>query len=111
MALPMLPYTGDWGSGKTVRQLAIKRLLARTKPESNRLDARELTQKLTHCQVALLDNLGSLPEWAIDALCRAVTGEGDSMRRLYTVDEDIVIEYQRAILLNSINPPADLSDY
>jgi hypothetical protein len=111
VARPILPYLGDWGSGKTLRQRVIKRLLDPSKPESIRLDAREVIQKLAHCQVALLDNLGSIPEWAIDTLCRAVTGEGDAKRRLYTDEEDVVFEFRRAILLNGINPPADRPDF
>lgn len=111
IARPILLFTGDWGAGKTLRQRVIKRLLDPTKPESIRLDPREIVQKLAHCQVALLDNLGSIPEWAIDTLCRAVTGEGDSKRRLYTDEDDVVFEFRRAILLNGINPPADRPDF
>jgi len=111
VARPILLHTGDAGAGKSTRQRVIKRLLDPTKPESIRLDQREIVQKLMHCQVALLDNLGSLPEWAIDTLCRAVTGEGDSKRRLYSDDDDVVYEFRRALLLNGINPPADRPDF
>lgn len=111
VARPILLYVGDWGSGKTLRQRMIKRLLDPSKPESIRLDAREIVQKLAHCQVALLDNLGSIPEWAIDTLCRAVTGEGDAKRKLYSDEEDVVFEFRRAVLLNGINPPADRPDF
>jgi hypothetical protein len=110
VARPILLFVGDMGSGKTLRQRIIKRLLDPAKPESIRLDAREIIQKLAHCQIALLDNLGSIPELAIDTLCRAVTGEGDSKRRLYSDEEDVVFEFKRAILLNGINPPADRPD-
>ena len=110
VARPILLFVGDMGSGKTLRQRIIKRLLDPAKLESIRLDAREIIQKLAHCQIALLDNLGSIPEWAIDTLCRAVTGEGDSKRRLYSDEEDVVFEFKRAILLNGINPPADRPD-
>ncbi len=111
IARPILAFTGDWGAGKTLRQRLIKRLLDPSKPESIRLDPRELVQKLAHCQIALLDNLGSLPDWGIDALCRAVTGEGDAKRRLYTDEEDVVFEFRRAIMLNAINMPADRPDF
>jgi len=111
VARPILLYTGDMGAGKSLRQRAIKRLIDPSKPESLRVDSRDLTQLLMHCQVAFFDNLGSLPEWAIDALCRAVTGEGDAKRRLYSDDDDFAYEYRRSILLNGINMPADRPDF
>src|ERR671914_466598 len=48
--------------------------------------------------------------WGADTLCRLVTGEADSKRRLYTDDEDVIIELRRAILLNGINVPTDRGD-
>ena len=41
---------------------------------------------------------------------RLVTGEADSKRRLYTDDEDVIIELRRAVLLNGINVPTDRGD-
>src|SRR5918992_532804 len=48
--------------------------------------------------------------WGAATLCRLVTGEADSKRRLYTDDEDVIIELRRAILLNGINVPTDRGD-
>jgi hypothetical protein len=61
--------------------------------------------------VALFDNLSHLQDWAIDILCRLVTGEGDSKRRLYSDDEDVIYELKRLVLVNGINPPADRPDF
>jgi hypothetical protein len=58
----------------------------------------------------MLDNQNTVPEWAADTLCRLVTGEADSKRRLYTDDEDVIIELRRAVLLNGINVPTDRGD-
>jgi hypothetical protein len=58
----------------------------------------------------MLDNQNSVPEWAADTLCRLVTGEADSKRRLYTDDEDVIIELRRALILNGINVPTDRGD-
>jgi hypothetical protein len=58
----------------------------------------------------MLDNQNTVPEWAADALCRLVTGEADSKRRLYTDDEDVIVELRRAVLLNGINVPTDRGD-
>jgi hypothetical protein len=63
-----------------------------------------------HAYIVMLDNQNTIPEWAADTLCRLVTGEADSKRRLYTDDEDFIIELRRAVLLNGINVPTDRGD-
>jgi hypothetical protein len=108
---PILLLTGPQGAAKSSTQRLIKRVLDPGRPESIRLDPREVIQKAAHCQVALFDNLSHLQDWAIDILCRLVTGEGDSKRRLYSDDEDIIYELKRLVLVNGINPPADRPDF
>jgi hypothetical protein len=75
-----------------------------------RFDPRDFLQKASHAYVLMLDNQNTIPEWGADTLCRLVTGEADSKRRLYTDDEDLVIELRRAVLLNGINVPTDRGD-
>lgn len=110
VARPILQTTGVMGSGKTTASRVIKRTFDPTAPETVRIDPRDFLQKASHCYIAMLDNQNSLPEWAVDTLCRLVTGEGDSKRALYTDDEDVVYEMRRAVLLNGINPPTDRGD-
>ncbi len=57
--------------------------------------------------ILMLDNQNALKEGAVDTLCRLVTGEADSKRRLYSDEDDFIFEMKRAILLNGINAPAD----
>src|SRR5215216_2998021 len=102
--------SGAMGSGKTTIQRLIKRLLDPTAPETIRFDPRDFLQKAMHAYVVMLDNQNTIPEWASDTLCRLVTGEADSKRRLYTDDEDFIIELRRAALLNGINVPTDRGD-
>jgi hypothetical protein len=75
-----------------------------------RLDPRDFLQKAAHAYFVMLDNQNTIPEWAADTLCRLVTGEADSKRRLYTDDEDLIIELRRAVILNGINVPTDRGD-
>ncbi len=107
---PILQTTGVMGSGKTTASRVIKRTFDPTAPETVRIDPRDFLQKASHCYIAMLDNQNSLPEWAVDTLCRMVTGEGDSKRALYTDDEDVIYEMRRVVLLNGINPPTDRGD-
>jgi len=107
---PILNANGAMGSGKTTIGRVLKRTWDPTAPETVRLDPRDFLQKMGHCFVGMLDNQNTIPEWAADTLCRLVTGEADSKRRLYTDDEDVIIELQRAVLLNGINVPTDRGD-
>jgi hypothetical protein len=107
---PILNASGAMGSGKTTIGRVLKRLLDPTGPETVRLDPRDFLQKASHAYFVMLDNQNTVPEWAADTLCRLVTGEADSKRRLYTDDEDVIVELRRAVLLNGINVPTDRGD-
>ncbi len=107
---PILETTGIMGSGKSTACRFVKRAVDPTSTEAVTIDRREFLQKASHCYVVMLDNQNSLPEWALDTLCRLVTGESDSKRVLYTDDEDLVWSLKRAVLLNGINPPSERSD-
>jgi hypothetical protein len=108
---PILLLTGPQGAAKSTRQRLIKRVLDPGKPETIRLDPKDILQKAMHTQVVMVDNLSTLPDWALDLLCRLCTGEADSKRKLYADDEDIIYELKRAVLLNGVNPPGDRPDF
>jgi hypothetical protein len=86
---PILQPTGVMGSGKSTASRAVKRTLDPSAPEAVRFDPRDFIQKASHSFIVMLDNQNSLPEWAVDMLCRLVTGEADSKRKHYTDDDDI----------------------
>jgi hypothetical protein len=107
---PIFNASGAMGSGKTTIQRLLKRLVDPTAPETVRFDPRDFLQKASHAYLVVLDNQNTIPEWAADTLCRLVTGEADSKRRLYTDDEDVIVELRRGVLLNGINVPTDRGD-
>jgi hypothetical protein len=107
---PIFNASGAMGSGKTTLQRLLKRAWDPTAPETVRFDPRDFLQKASHAYLVMLDNQNTIPEWAADTLCRLVTGEADSKRRLYTDDEDVIVELRRAVLLNGINVPTDRGD-
>jgi hypothetical protein len=60
-----------------------------------------------------LDNLSTVPDWLSDALCRAVTGDADVRRRLYTDGDLAVFAFRRVVIVNGIDLGAirdDLAD-
>jgi hypothetical protein len=107
---PILSASGPMGSGKTTAGRLVKRQWDPTAPETVRYDPRDFLQKASHCYIPMLDNLSALPDSASDTLCRLVTGEADSKRKLYTDDEDVIIELRRAVIINAINVPSDRGD-
>jgi hypothetical protein len=107
---PILSASGPMGSGKTTAGRLVKRQWDPTTPETVRYDPRDFLQKASHCCIPMLDNLSALPDSASDTLCRLVTGEADSKRKLYTDDEDVIIELRRAVIINAINVPSDRGD-
>src|SRR5829696_653725 len=107
---PIFNASGAMGSGKTTIGRVVKRTWDPTAPETVRFDPRDFLQKAMHAYIVMLDNQNTIPEWAADTLCRLVTGEADSKRRLYTDDEDVIIELRRAAILNGINVPTERGD-
>jgi hypothetical protein len=98
------------GSGKPTLGRVVKKTWDPTAPETVRADPRDLLQKASHAFAVMLDNQNTTPEWAADTLCRLVTEEADSKRKLYTDDEDVIVELRRTVLLNGINVPTDRDD-
>ena len=107
---PILLATGVMGSGKSTASRVVKRLMDPTSSEAVTIDRRDFLQKASHCYIMMLDNQNALPEWALDTLCRLVTGESDSKRVLYTDDEDLIWAMKRGVLLNGINSPSERGD-
>lgn len=70
----------------------------------------ELVQQLSHHYAAFYDNVGTISRSVSDSLCRAVTGEGSSKRKLYSDDEDVVYNFRRCIALNGINNQVEAAD-
>nr|MDQ3969589.1 hypothetical protein [Thermoproteota archaeon] len=66
-------------------------------------DRNEFVQHMHHNYVVVYDNVRIVPKWFSDEICKAVTGAGNSKRKLYTDDEDIAYNYKRLILVNGIN--------
>jgi hypothetical protein len=64
--------------------------------------------------VVALDNIsGEIPLWLSDCLCRAVTGDGDVRRALYTDQDVSVVAFRRAVIINGIDiqvTQGDLAD-
>lgn len=115
--IPDIPHPipilyGPQGAAKTTLARMMRRIIDPSAVEvlSMPTTPNDLVQQLSHHWFAFFDNITLMPEWASDAFCRAVTGEGFSKRELYSDDEDIIYAFRRCIGLNGINLAARKPD-
>ena len=101
----MLILHGEKGSAKSTLQTLIKLLVDPGKPVLLTIhnDRTEFIQQLGHNYVAYYDNVKNAPGWLSDEACKAVTGVGNTKRKLYSDDDDVVYEYRRCLGFNGIN--------
>jgi 5S rRNA maturation endonuclease (ribonuclease M5) len=109
---PLIILTGPPGSGKTLCCEFVRSLLdpssVGTVPLSK--DHTEFVQMLNNQGMIMLDNVGTIPAWASDALCRAVDGAGVTKRKLHTDDEDITWFFRRTGIMSAIDRPVSATD-
>ncbi len=101
---PILLILGEAGSGKsTLARMIVDLIDPRAAPlRAPPRDERDLLIAARRAWLLAFTNLGSLPPWASDALCRLATDAGFATRRLYTDDEEEVFEGRRPVILNAI---------
>jgi DNA polymerase I len=99
-----IPY-GEQGSCKSTFSEFQKRLIDPSKTNLLTIpkDKSEFVQQLHHNYLVTYDNTRYLPPWFSDEVCKAVTGVGNSKRKLYSDDEDVIVNYRRCIIINGIN--------
>ena len=112
---PILSLAGEQGSGKSTAEKVLVNLLDPS-PVPLRKSPRDVEAWVSAAAgswVVGLDNLSTMPDWLSDALCRAVTGEGDVRRRLFSDGDLHVFSFRRCPILNGIDVGAvrgDLAD-
>jgi hypothetical protein len=108
---PIIVLHGEHGAAKTtISSMARKLVDPSATPTLGEPKRDEVGQLLQHHYLLPFDNLSYVSNWLSDTLCRAVTGDGQSKRRLYTDEGDVIFAYRRCILLNGINAVASRAD-
>lgn len=102
---PIVAFTGEQGTGKTTAARALARVYDPS-PAQIRKAPRDVEGWVVAAMgswVAAVDNVSTIPAWFSDALCRAVTGDGDVRRRLYSDSDLAVFSFRRAVILTGID--------
>lgn len=109
---PILLLVGEQGTGKSATCRILKNL---TDPSAAPLrappkDEKDMLIAANSSWVFVLDNLSGASAQMSDALCRLCTGGAHSARKLYSDDEEILLDIQRPVILNGIDDPASRPD-
>jgi len=109
---PVFNVFGPYGSGKSLLLEIVKKLVdpSVTPLLSLHKDDKELIKNLDDQYCVFFDNISYLTSDISDILCRAVTGMGFSLRRLWTNNETFIRQFKRVVGLNGINIPAEQGD-
>lgn len=101
---PVVTLTGVQGSAKTSAARVFRQVVdPNVVPlRSVYREARDVAITATHSWCVPLDNVGALPPWFSDVLCRLSTGGGFATRRLYTDQDEELFDAQRPVVLTSI---------
>ncbi|WP_083818695.1 bifunctional DNA primase/polymerase [Acidiphilium sp. PM] len=109
---PILAITGEQGSAKSS---FLRTLRALVDPNISDLrsfprDERDLFIGANASHILAFDNASSISPSLSDSLCRVATGGGFVTRRLYTDDEELLIDVQRPQAINGISDFINRSD-
>ena len=109
---PVLVLTGEQGSAKSTCARVLHTLVdphaAGLRPAPRKEHDLFVSTRSAH--VLAFDNLGEIPAWLSDTLCRIATGTALSTRELYTNDEEVVFSAMRPMILNGIDNIVGRSD-
>ena len=109
---PILILPGQPGTGKTTITKLLKQLVDPSPVETIGTIRKEenLVLIFDHNWLVGFDNLDSIKPWLSDMICRAVTGDGQVVRRLYKDNDVVMRQYLRCFILNGIGSPATRDD-
>jgi hypothetical protein len=109
---PILALFAEHGAGKSTGAGILRDLIdpnvspLRSEPK----DLRDMMIMANNLWCVAFDNLSYVPPWLSDSLCRLSTGGGFGTRELYENLDEITFDFQRPVMLNSIEEIATRSD-
>jgi len=114
--VPMMVIGGTTGSFKTTTSAMIKRIVDPSGKEKEDnvstipTNTDDLILHLNNRYLVSFDNVSYISKEQSNILCRAITGNSNSKRKLYTDDDESIFSFKRKIILNGIVPNLDYPD-
>lgn len=112
IAHPILVMNGQKGSSKSTIMRMIKMII-----DPSPLIALSFAKKpddlaiiFSQNWVTAFDNVSDISNEMSDMLCKVCTGESFAKRKLYTDEDSCIVSYQRCVIINGINNPAEKPD-
>lgn len=109
---PITVLHGEKGSAKTSTMRTIRQIVdpSRVPTVSMSRSRDDTVITMYNNYLVCFDNIDRISPDISDLLCTAVTGGGDSKRKLYTDSEEQVVYFKKGIVLNGINVVATRPD-
>lgn len=115
-SIPIMILLGAAGSLKTTISYIVKlivdpdgkRIEANVSPFSYKAD--DLNIHVHNRHLSAFDNITGIPQKIADNLCRFVTGQSYTKRKLYLDSDEIILNFRRKMILNGIAPTIEQSD-
>jgi putative DNA primase/helicase len=112
MPRPILTLVGPHGSGKSTLSGLLRRLVDPSRVELLGRDVRaDLPLVFFRHALPVFDNMDAMTPGEADLFCQAVTGRGIARRKLYSDAEEIILSFQRPIIVNSLRLPTNRPDF
>ncbi len=106
---PIMVIIGQEGSAKSIRSALIKKLVD---PSGDKLSEQlsqfsrnidDLNVHFSNNYMVVFDNVSHISPEISDTLCKAITGAGYPKRQNYSDAEEIILKFQRKIIINGIS--------
>lgn len=112
IAHPILMFSGKPGVAKTTSHTIVKNLVDPTVVMGQNLpkDDKSLLVQWRSQYALFYDNITTLTSSVSDIICRGVTGEGATARKLYTDNDEVYYNLRRCFLINGVNQPGTKPD-
>jgi hypothetical protein len=115
-SIPIMILLGAAGSLKTTISYVVKLIVdpdgrvieSNVSPFSYKED--DLNIHVHNRFLSAFDNITGIPQKIADNLCRFVTGQSYTKRKLYQDSEEIILNFRRKLILNGIAPTIEQSD-
>lgn len=112
-AYPILVLTGEAGSAKSTTARALRALIDPSNPplRSRPKSEQDLFIAAANSLLLVFDNLSAISDELADSLCKLATGGGFGTRKLYSDDDEVLIDVARPVIVTGIDDLTDREDF